>query len=123
MIEITKYVADDGTEFESESECSSYENKLLFTSHKNDFVLFDENKCLSSLEYIESEDIFYIIIKHPCGAVALGDWFEKCGDVNPFEFTEKENCVGTWAYVDLIGWVKLEDEIQKYTSIIAELNK
>lgn len=123
MIEITKYVADDGTEFEDKSKCLSYENNLRLISYKNDFALFDENKCPLFLENVKSEEIFYVVVKHPCGAIVLGDWFEKCGDINPFWFTDDEDSIGTWAYTDSTGWIKLEDEIQKYTSIIAELNK
>ena len=123
MIEITKYVADDGTEFEDEFECMDYESKLSLTYHKNDFILFDDDKCPLSLEDIKSEDVYYIVIKHPCGAVVLGKWFERCGDVNPFEFTAEKNYVGTWAYTDSMGWIQLENEVQRYISTIAELNK
>lgn len=123
MIEITKYVADDGTEFEDKSKCITYENNLRLISHKNDFTLFDANKYPLFLENVKSEEIFYIVVKHPCGAIALGNWFKKCDDINPFEFTEEEDCLGTWAYSNSTGWIKLEDEIQRYTSIIAELNK
>lgn len=123
MREITKYVANDGTEFEDETKCMIYENNLSLIPHKNDFALFDENKYPSSLEDIEAEDVYYVVVKNPRGAMVLGDWFEKCGDINPFLFTDDKDCIGTWAYTDSTGWIKLEDAIQKYTSIITELNK
>jgi hypothetical protein len=123
MIEITKYVADDGTEFEDRFECTNYENKLSLNRHRDEFALFDENICPLSLEDVETEDIYYIVVRHPCGAIALGKWLTAEGDVNPFEFYETEKTVGTWAFTDSMGWIKLEDEVHRYVGLIAELNK
>ena len=124
MNEVIKYIADDGTEFEDRWDCINYEKRLLLNYHRDEFALFDENSCPLSLEDVETEEVYYIIVKHPRGAITLGKWFETEGDVNPFEFTEVEKTVGTWAYTDSErGWIKLEDEIHRYVTLIAELNK
>lgn len=124
MKEILKYIADDGTEFDDRLECANYENKLSLNRHRDEFALFDNEMYPLSLEDVDTGDVFYIIVRHPCGAIALGEWFEAEGDINPFEFYEVEKTVGTWAYTDSeSGWVKLEDEIHKYVNKIAELNK
>lgn len=124
MKEVLIYVADDGREFEDRFDCENYENRLSLNRHRDEFALFGEDMSPLSLEDVETEDVYYIIIRHPCGAIALGNWLRAEGDVNPFEFVEAEKTVGTWSYVNFdLGWIKLEDEIHKHLNTIAELNK
>lgn len=40
---ITKYVAEDGTEFENEQDCFNYENERCLTNIKNEIVVLNGN--------------------------------------------------------------------------------
>ena len=123
MKEVTKYIADDGTEFNTEWECLRYEDKWKLSCYYNDFKLFDEGKFHLFFENAEPCEVYYITVKNPCAVEALSKWFDNCGELNPFEFIEPKEAVGTWVYTDSDrGWIKIENEIAKLEETIAELN-
>lgn len=65
MTEITKYIADDGTEFESEEECTIYELKPLFEAlNETGFEAFDyyQESLLYDDCFIELDNMYYLNI-------------------------------------------------------------
>lgn len=53
MTEIIYYLADDGTRFEDEDECRSYERETKFKDYKNDLVLFNcEERVIKDVDRI-----------------------------------------------------------------------
>jgi hypothetical protein len=66
------------------------------------------------------------VVKSDNCAETISDWFDSDGCVDPFEGVYCE-CVGTWVYGDAIGmsdeWHKLELEIEKMQTLIAEVNQ
>lgn len=72
-----KYVADDGTEFTTEQECLSYENRMAEIEHN--FILFDT--AMKRISLLDAEDCEYIyILAKPDEVVRyLSDRFGFCG--------------------------------------------
>lgn len=126
MKEIHYYLADDGKKFDDRWECFEYEKRKAIKAHKDEFQFLDYNKEPIPIEEATGENIIYIIVKSDNCAEAISDWFNCEGCEDPFcgEYSE---CVGTWVYGETIDrsdeWLKLELEIEKLQTLLAEVNQ
>lgn len=68
MYEITKYYAEDGTEFEDEDECYEYEQLQLTEVHKANIVALDYefDEISNYIKNFEDVYIFYIKTDEDC---------------------------------------------------------
>ena len=127
MIEIRFWQADDGTKFDEEYDCIRYERKKKLEDYKDDFVLYDYNKCLIPPEETDTEKICIIVVKTPAAAEYISEWFESDGCYSPFDGCEFGHEVGTWVYGELVEmggeWIKLEAEIERLQTLLAEVNQ
>ena len=125
MKEICYYVADDGKRFDDRWKCIEYERRVNLEKHKDDFIFLNYRKEPIPIEEATTEDVVYIIVKSENCTEAIGNWFENDGCIDPFDGVYSE-CVGTWVYGDIIDrgdeWLKLELEIEKLQTLIAEVN-
>ena len=125
MKEVCYYVADDGKRFDDRWECIEYERRVNLEKHKNDFVFLNYRKEPIPIEEATTEDVVYIIVKTENCTEAIGDWFNSDGCEDPFDGVYCE-CVGTWVYGDVLDrgdeWLKLELEVEKLQTLIAEVN-
>ena len=126
MKEICYYLADDGKKFDDRWECIAYERQKTLEAHKDEFQFFDYYKKPIPIEEATTDLVMYIVIKSDNCAEAIDDWFNGDDCESPFEGKYCE-CVGTWVYGDIIdngdGWFKLELEIEKMQTLIAEVNQ
>jgi hypothetical protein len=126
MKEICYYLADDGKKFDDRWECIEYERRVNLEKHKDEFQFFDYHKKPIPIEEATTEDVMFIVVKSDNCAEVIGDWFNSDGCEDPFDGVYCE-CVGTWVYGDIIDkgdeWFKLELEIEKMQTLIAEVNK
>ena len=126
MKEICYYVADDGKKFDDRWECIEYERRVNLEKHKDDFVFLNYRKEPIPTEEATTEDVTYIVVKSESCTEAIGNWFNSDGCEDPFDGVYCE-CVGTWVYGEAIDrdgeWLKLELEIEKLKTLIAEINQ
>lgn len=126
MKEICYYLADDGKRFDDRWECIEYERRKALEAHKDEFQFLNYRKEPIPIEEATTANVMYIIVKFNSCAEAIGDWFDSDGCGNPFEEVYCE-CVGTWVYGEVIDrgdeWLKLELEIEKLQTLIAEVNQ
>lgn len=72
MTEYTKYVADDGVEFDDYYECQEYEQKMHFEEIAKDIVALD--LCGEPVKDItKTDDIFFLFISSNEAANALNE--------------------------------------------------
>lgn len=102
MKEITKYVCDDGTEFDFENEALEYEFNCFKNNTKILFYNID-----GELMKIESrntfEDCFYMYIPE-------GEDMELLAEMCGFEIPSGS---GLWHYSESDAWVSPQQEIEK----------
>ena len=127
MVKVKYWIAEDGTTFDNYWDYHDHERRKQLEECKDEFVFFDSNKEKISLEDATTEKVCYIIIKTDRAAKVVGEWFSDDSCFNPFDGVYKE-CVGTWVYGDEIDrgcdeWFKLELEIEKLQTLIAEINQ
>ena len=126
MQEICYYLADDGKKFDNRWGCIEYERRKALVAHKDEFQFFNYRKEPIPVEEATTEDVTYIVVKSESCTEAIGDWFNNDGCADPFDGVYCE-CVGTWVYGEVIDrddeWFKLELEIEKLQTLIAEVNK
>ena len=126
MKEVRYWLAEDNTMFDDEYDCIRYERKKKLENCKDDFIFYDEQKNIIFPEdATNAEEVSIVVIKTPDAAKYVGDWFNSDGCEDPFDGVYCE-CVGTWVYGDVIDrgdeWLKLELEIEKLQTLIAEVN-
>lgn len=63
MIEVRKYIADDGTEFDNEYDCLDYEKRLNSSKYDNKIVALDYNKKREPLFNVGNHVYLYIADK------------------------------------------------------------
>jgi hypothetical protein len=126
MKEIYYYLADDGKRFNDRWECIEYERRKDLEAHKDEFQFLNYRKEPIPIEKAITEIVMYIVVKSDSCAEAIGNWFNRDGCEDPFCGVYRE-CVGTWVYGEVIDrsdeWLKLELEIEKMQTLIAEVNK
>lgn len=77
MKEITKFIADDGTEFDNEYECVEYENKQLLKNYQNQIlVLNDDRKQITDFYNYDGNDFYYLYFKGEGAYLAFKQKFE-----------------------------------------------
>ena len=120
MIEIIKYVADDGTEFDDEYDCREYEWQQSFDRTIQFTLLDGRHRKLDPVETSSYEDAFFIFIPNETAYYQLrrawdGDWVDAC---SPDFLWENEPKMGLWAYDEAIshddGWYHVGDFIQSF---------
>ena len=125
MKEIYYCLAEDGTKFNDRWDCIEYERRLNLKKHKDDFVFLNYRKEPIPIEEATTKDVVYIIVKTENCTEVIGDWFNSDGCEDPFDGVYCE-CVGTWVYGDVLDrgdeWLKLELEVEKLQTLIAEVN-
>ena len=127
MMEITKYVADDGTEFDDEYDCREYEWQQTF-DRTIQFVLLDgRRRRLDPVETSSYEDTWFIFIPNETAYHQLrrawdGDWIDTCSPNFLWDNTPK---FGLWAYDEGInrndGWYHVGDYIQSFQTMADEV--
>ena len=129
MTEVTKYIADDGTEFDDEYDCLEYE----FGQNVKDgeWTLLDNKfRILDNAERKSYEDCWYIFL--PTGKVAealMNAWDEDMiGNYTPRFLREYDFDSGLWAWDESEDdWYHVGDRISKYQAladrVMAEINK
>lgn len=109
MKEIKYYIADDGTEFDSEDECLEYENR--FSSIVNKIIFIQDREILdpkeSNIKHC-CEWCTAIYVPHEEDIEAISQMFDSFGVENPFNNCY---CSGIHYYED--GWISLDEEIEK----------
>lgn len=130
MREITKYVANDGKEFDDEYECREYEIKVESKLYENTLYLYDRNgNRYSTTEMNDFYDFDYItiiVIKSKGAYDWLSDaMYDYYGlDIMSREEVEKENYNCAFFYDDDIDeWVSCKERIDEYKKEIEKLSK
>lgn len=83
----TVYIADDGTEFDNELDCESYEYELNVKN--NTIIMFnEEGELLDSSNYMNIENCYYIKIKTNNDLEILQKIYEYTGFIVPNEIGE-----------------------------------
>ena len=127
MIEIIKYVADDGTEFDDEYDCREYEWQQSF-DRTIQFVLLDgRRRRLDPIETSSYEDVWFIFIPNETAYHQLrrawdGNWIDAC---SPNFLWDNIPKFGLWAYDEGInrddGWYHVGDYIQSFQTMADEV--
>lgn len=108
-----RYVADDGTEFNTEKECLEYESHL--NNIKRCFVLYGEK--LNKLTDDSSESVYYLHILEKPVEVATYLYEEYGLGFN----VEVVDAIGIYYYDNDGLWKYVDDMIKDYTNKIKEL--
>ena len=127
MQEITRWVADDGKEFEFEEDCEDYECECIFNELKNDpdIKFFDANKV--RLTFNSFEDFCYCVndIVYFTGCRSLGNFLTM--DVNGVDFGYRADfpCSCDWwgDNADVIAWNEETEEWDNLSARFKELHK
>ena len=129
MTEVTKYIADDGTEFDDEYDCLEYE----FEQNVKDgeWTLLDNRfRILDNAERRSYEDCWYIYLPTSKVAEALMNaWDEDMiGNYTPRFLREHDFDSGLWAWDENEDdWYHMGYRINKYQAladrVMAEINK
>lgn len=127
MKEVRFWLAEDGKRFDDEYDCIEYERRVILNEYKDDFVFLDCSKEVIPIENAQTDNIFYIIIKHQRCAPVIGGWFKEDNCSDPFDGMYDKTVEGTWVYGAIIDkgdeWYLLEFEIEKLQTLIKELNQ
>ena len=119
MIEKIIYIANDGTEFDTEEACLNYE----FEQETKDFTIkiWDEGKNpMTFNSETNLEKIWYIKIEYPEQAKILDSLHYRAGLFMPFEGYYNRNFVGLWWYNES-EFINLTEITAEYQSILEEL--
>lgn len=129
MTEVTKYIADDGKEFDDKYDCLEYEFEQNVKDGK--WTLLDnKSRILDNAECRSYEDCWYIFL--PTGNVAealMNAWDEDMiGCYTPRFLREHDFKPGLWAWDESEDdWYHVGDRINKYQEladrVMAEINK
>lgn len=104
-----RYVADDGTEFNTEQDCLDYENEQI--NIRNNFILYDKDFNKIDINDIYSYEYLYIISNVQEVAEYLKHWVGFCYGLNDIGLY-RLNDDGNWEFVnDLIDRHKKELDI------------
>lgn len=112
MIEVIKYIADDGTEFEDEQECVEYEFSCNTERLEGRVWLFDSRQNpLDIRNYDSYEAAYYIFLADDKASDTLeGLWPEFCCDY-PLEMRDAKK--GLWSFDEDYGnWYHMGDRIR-----------
>lgn len=129
MKEITKYIAEDGKEFDDEYKCKEYEIELGYNSCKDALKLYDKdnNKIELMLEDSYNFDyVCFIVIKSKeaynwlCDSMLgyYGLTIPKHYDVEE----ENYNCAFYYDF-DCDEWISCKKKIEEYKKEIEKLSK
>lgn len=109
MKEIKYYIADDGTEFDSEDECLEYENR--FSSIMDKIIFIQDREILdpkeSNIKHC-CEWCTAIYVPHEEDIETVSQMFDSFGVENPFN-----NCYRSGIHYYEDGWISLDEEIEK----------
>ena len=120
MIEKIVYIANDGTQFDKESDCLNYEFKQTIENFT--VKIWDEDKNpLDFNNYLSLEKIWYIKIEHPEQAKILDELHEQAGLYTPFNGDYKRNLIGLWWYSDNEEFINLTELVAEYQAVLDEL--
>lgn len=117
-----RYVADDGTEFDTEKECLEYEEHI--NDIKKCFILYSEN--LNKLTYDSADSVYYLHILEKPTEVAnylyeeygLGFNYDIINTIGIYYYDDD----GLWKYVD--GMIEAYiNRINKLKSIATQITK
>ena len=119
MQEVTRYIADDGTEFEYEDDCMAYEWGMK--TEGTDYTLLGRNyEVLSNVESVSYEDCYYIFLPSEKSAQQIIDaWdYEVIGMEAPrFLWGRYYNDMpdlGLWAYDETTeGWYHVGNRMKE----------
>lgn len=117
MTIITKYIADDGTEFQTMKDCRAYEEGLKIGDLSQNIWVFNENKERLNLATCDWNKIWYIWFK---GGAKIAErfaelWDSKCDVSSPVWDTYHPN--GLHVYDETVDdWYYMPDRL-------AELNE
>jgi len=115
MTEITRYVANDGKEFDDEDDCMEYEMSLMPGANEVTMLAHCRNGRLSITHDIEDASYMYV---HTSDAV---DYLTEKGDYIGVIVPES---VGFFRWNgDRSEWIDIEMEIEQLQEIIEELKK
>lgn len=110
----TTYIADDGTEFDTEEECLEYEDEFKRLMDSAQF--FDDNfvtrHTLEDIEY----DAVYVYIRDSKKAEKLFDRLYTLISFEPPSFVSYKSGDVLW-YSDNGEWVNVNSEINRLTTI------
>lgn len=143
-IEVVKYVAEDGKEFDTEQECTAYENKMLkyrqlincFEVFNEDLIKINKPKCLwrsdeeeinyeinKNSEFINfdfkefCDDMFYIMFKKNENYDIISSCFSALGEYFGFDLDFPEE-IGKSL---IIYWSRENDEWRNYDEMIEKV--
>ena len=126
MKEIRYYEANDGTQFEHESDCREYELAQELLKNEKDFKIYNYNQeklSFVSNGILQAPDlVFYIEVKTEKAVCALIEWFEWFDVRCPFECRYPNHCIGHWMYDENRRyedcWVRIEEVHDRIHSIL-----
>lgn len=130
MREITRYIANDGKEFDSEYDCKEYEIKLGSNSYKDTLKVYDKDneeiKLDTLLSYYDFDAICFIVIKSREAYSWLYDsMYDYYGMLLPeYDDVEEENFNCAFYYdFDYDKWFSCKKKIEEYKKEIEKLSK
>lgn len=126
MKEVRYFEAEDGTQFEYESECRLYELLKQLEANKKDFDVYyyDQTRIIFDwkAELQAPDDVFFIKVDTDLAVCALVEWFDYFGVRHPFEDRHPNRCIGHWMYDESRQyddcWVRLEEVHERIHSLL-----
>lgn len=114
MTEYTRYIADDGTEFDDYEECVDYEKKLEMDELKEEVIALDKDGKPVD-DFRDVDEIFYLCISSNDAAHQLDDLWDTGW---PWS-SDSTRCVafpkaGRFLYdIDADRWIDIDDIKEK----------
>lgn len=108
MVTVTRYMASDGTMFETAAECTAYENR--FDGMSDMVVLYDDNFNVITDQEGRCADAVYMVVNDASAYPWLQYIYSNSGTVDP------PQTVGTWMIEDN-AFVDVDERISYYQFI------
>lgn len=115
MYEVTKYIADDGMEFEDEEECLEYEQRMALSCIKGQFLMLNDEFKEVENPICNFDEVTYIYVKTDYAAEKLHEVLTKEWNV-PWDYDPKT--AGVWFKCDERDrWIHLDEERKRVKDI------
>ena len=115
MYEVTKYIADDGREFDDEEECLEYEQRMALAIINGQFLMLDDRFNVVDNPVYNFDEVTYIYVKTDEAARQLHETLTREWTV-PWDNYPKS--AGVWFKCEERDrWVALDEERKRVKDI------